>query len=363
MENHHQLPANEHLHEEHFHPLKQHRPDVILEELYAIVPVYNPHRYRSMWKHYKDTEEHLLRLGFHVVTMECSFGVRQPVLTKQREDKYKDKHTVIHVFTENEVWMKERLINLAVQQLPNPKYICWIDGDLQFVRKDIVGETLHKLQHYHVVQMFSVAHDLTPNFMTYQINYGYVHDVLNGIPDKTRAGNWEGGGYYTSFKPGDKLKAVHHHPGFAWAYTVEAWNALGGMLDTAILGSADRHMACALFGQYEKSVPAGVSKGYKESIRLWQERALEFVKKDVGYVEGQVNHLFHGSKSFRRYKDRWKIIVNRQFDPYKHLKPMFNGTWQLDENEIGLRDDLRAYFAQRNQDDISLQPNEKPIGL
>jgi hypothetical protein len=313
-----------------------------------------------MWKHYLDCESHLLDLGFHVVTIECSFGKREKVLSKQKNDR----HTVIHVYSENELWLKENLINLAVQRLPqDAKYICWIDGDLQFTRRDIVGETLHKLQHYHVVQMFSVAHDLTPNYMTYQINYGFVHDKLNGVPDSTKEGNWENDDYYAQTGAPGKLKTIHYHPGFAWAYTVEAWNALGGMIDTAILGSADRHMACALFGEYEKSVPSGVTPGYKEVIKLWQARALDFIKKDVGYVEGQVSHFFHGSKKFRRYKDRWKIIVNRAFDPLKDLKRMFNGTYQLEDNKIELRDDLRAYFSERNQDSIDLQPNEKPIGL
>lgn len=337
------------------------RGDTVNETLYVITPVFNPHRYRTRWKLYQQFESHIISLGAHLVTIECSFGARQEVLTEQRAEN----HTVIHVYTENELWLKENLINLAVQRLPkSAKYIAWVDGDIQFTRPDIVGETIQKLQHYHVVQMFSVAYDLTPKFEPYQINYGFAHDYLNGVADKVKGKNW--GDYYEqppTNNPCDKLKIVRWHPGFAWAYTVEAWNALGGLIDTAILGSADNHMARALIGQFEKSCPKTATPEYKDAIRIWQERALKYVKKDIGYVDGQINHFFHGSKKHRNYKGRWKILVENKFNPKTDLKRMFNGTWQLEDDRIQLRDDIRAYFSQRSEDSIDLQPNEKPVGL
>jgi hypothetical protein len=362
MENH-QNPLHKHLPEDHFHKLSHRRPDTVDEPLYVITPIFNPQRFRKRWSLYKEFEKSVLDAGAYLVTIECSFGARQEVLTEQRTDR----HLVINVYTENELWLKENLINLAVQRLPRTaKYIAWVDADIKFVRSDWVGETIHKLQHYHVVQMFSVAYDLTPGFVPYQINYGFVHDYINGVQDKAKNKKWaDDDTYYGNGGTGstDQVKTVRFHPGFAWAYTVEAWNALGGLIDFAILGSADMHMARALVGQFEKSCPANIHKEYKEAVRLWQERALEFVKKDIGYVDGKIDHFFHGSKKHRNYKGRWKILVDNQYNPKIDLKRFFNGTWQLEDHRINLRDDIRNYFRARNEDSVDLQPNEKPIGL
>jgi hypothetical protein len=351
-------PIKENLPEHFSHHNSFRRSDTVNETLYVICPVFNPHRYRTRWKLYQDFEQHVIQAGAHLVTIECSFGARQEVLAEQKAEN----HTVIHVYTDNELWLKENLINLAVQRLPKTaKYIAWVDGDIKFTRSDWVGETIQKLQHYHVVQMFSVCFELAPNFMPYQMSYGFVHDYLNGIPDKVKGDDWDC--YYEPPAKPKELKVNRYHPGYAWAYTIEAWNWLGGLIDTAILGSADNHMARALIGQFEKSCPANVTEQYKETIKVWQDRAMELVKKDIGYVEGQINHYFHGAKKHRKYKDRWKILVDNQYNPHLDLKRFFNGTWQLTDRNIQLRDDIRAYFAQRNEDSIDLDVNDKFIGM
>jgi hypothetical protein len=340
-----------HLPQDYHQPGSLHRYDYVDEKLYAILACFNPVGFRSRWKNHIDTVRHLLDLGFYVIDIECSLGQRQEVLSKSTSDK----HTVIHVYSENELWLKENLYNLAAQYVPKTaKYLCFIDDDIQFTRSDIVGETLRKLQHYHVVQMFSVAFDMTPNYIPYQINYGFMHDYINGVPPQPNVGDDEED-YYCPPCPDNGLKVINWHPGYCWGYTMEAFNALGGLIDWAILGSADRHMATALIGTVHKSCPKGISPEYKDLLEIWQQRALDYIKKDVGYIEGTINHFFHGAKANRRYKDRWKILVEHKYTPSLDLKRFYNGTFQLTDRSIGLRDDIRQYFAQRSEDSLSLE--------
>lgn len=324
------------------------RPDIVDEPLYVITPVFNPQRYRSRWKYYKQFEKHVLDAGAHLILIEATFGEREEVFTEE----VSPKHTVIHVQVSHlsEIWLKENLINIAISRLPKGwKYVAWIDADIQFVRPDWVGETLHQLQHYHIVQMFSVALDVDINYNTYCINYGFVYDIgLGYVPGKTHVGS---GGNNTPSKP---YPTSHLHTGFAWAARKEAIVSLGGLMEFCILGSADNHMSKALFGYVETSLNKGLSEEYKYLCREWEKKALHHIQKNVGYVSGTVNHFFHGAKRHRRYKDRWKILIENQYRPYTDIQKDWNGVLRLTGNKPELRDDCRNYFRQRNEDSIDL---------
>src|SRR5882672_4375394 len=89
------------------------RPDIITDLLYVITPIFNPVRYRSRWKNYKNFEKHILDSGAHLVTIEFAFGNRAHVFT----EAVHPNHTIIHVRTNNEIWIKENLINIAISRL------------------------------------------------------------------------------------------------------------------------------------------------------------------------------------------------------------------------------------------------------
>lgn len=346
-----ELGEKSHLDQLHKHRAQFHRSDIIKEPLYVISPIFNPQRFRSRWKNYSPFEKHVLDSGGKLVLIECSFGERAEVYV----ETLSENHTIIHVSTTQEIWLKENLINLAIQRLPKDwKYVAWVDADIQFTRPDWVGETIHQLQSYKVVQMFSIALDMTPDYHPYQINYGFIHDHINGIPDKIKGHKWDC--YYEVHEgPEAGVKKHRRHPGFAWAATKEAISQLGGLIDFAILGSADHHMARALVGEVEKSVHPRMSKEYRDLLKIWQERADRYIKRNVGYVQGTINHFYHGPKVNRKYVDRWKILVSNQYAPSTDIKREWNGTWQLSENKLELRDQIKAYFKQRNEDNISME--------
>jgi hypothetical protein len=201
--------------------------------------------------------------------------------------------------------------------------------------------------------MFETAFDLDPNgkvighpqesFLSKYVKSGYQ------LPK--RGGFWSG--YYDM---------EHGHPGFAWASTREALDnmssSMGGpLIDFAVLGAGDRHMALGLVGCMEQSFEH-LNKEYRHALKQWEVRAERWIKRDVGFVRGSIAHMWHGKKKDRGYTDRWKILRDNNFDPILDLTKDSQGLYRLetwDERQIRLRDQIRSYFRSRNEDSIDLE--------
>lgn len=318
------------------------RPDRLTKPLYVVCTVFNPARYRNRWRHYKDFELHVQQAGAHLLTVEVAFGQREFVLTTP------DHPLHLQLRTHSELWLKENALNLGIQRLPMDwEYVAWVDADVVFARPDWADETLHQLQHYDIVQMWSEAVDLSPTHQILQTHQSFVYSYQHDEPEI------DGDiGVYGKLRP--KTRHYTWHPGFAWAARREALDALGGLLDFAILGSADMHMAKAFLGRVDGSAHPGVSAPYRQGLHEWQARALRHIKGNIGYVDGLLMHAHHGPKTARRYRERWQILVDHQFNPVTDIKRDTQGLWQLDTDETarsqGLRDDIRRYFHERDED-------------
>jgi hypothetical protein len=61
------------------------------------------------------------------------------------------------------------------------------------------------------------------------------------------------------------------------------------------------------------------------------------------------------------YCDRWKILRDNDYDPSTDIVRDWQGVWQLAGNKPRLRDDIRAYFRTRNEDDPGLSGSERTL--
>lgn len=306
--------------------------------LYVVTCISNPRRFRSRYDLYRKFEKYVKDSGAILVTIEQCFGDREYEITDPCDTNH------IRIQTTSEVWHKENMLNLAIQRLPHDwKYVAWIDADIEFVRPDWVYETIHLLQHHDLIQMFSQAADLNPK-------YEFLSTIREGVIASWRKENCG------PLKKGDGRYGVgNRHPGYAWAARRDAFDKLGGLIDWAILGSADWHMAAALCGQVLASISPAMAKacpGYKALCEDWQDRATKYIRYNVGFMDGLVVHYWHGKKVDRRYTDRWKILVENKYDPRLDLKRDWQGLWQLTDHNHKLRDELRAYMSARNEDSI-----------
>lgn len=317
------------------------RPDKIDAPLYVIAPIFNPIRFRSRWSLYWRFKEFIERSrNVVLVTVEMAMGERDFVITDP------DNPYHLRLRTSSELWHKERMINLAFRRLPlDWRYAAWIDADVMFVRPDWANETLHQLQHAAVVQMFNEAIDLDYSYNPLMRHKGFVACHRQGVTT-TNSGY---GGYEGVVLP----SGVHAwHPGFAWAIRRDAYDLLGGLFDCAILGAGDNHMAKSFFGNASASMHANVSPGYRSVVEEWEKKAA-LLKRDIGFVEGTLVHYWHGPKVARKYWDRWRILVETKFDPTQDLEMDWQGLYRVCSDKIELRDRLRAYFRERNEDALS----------
>ncbi len=312
----------------HHHKIKHHAPS---PRLNVIAVVSNPVGFHSRYRLFKEFQAYMATQDINLVVVELAFAGRDFVCTEAGNPNH------VQVRGHSELWHKENLLNLGFQALPEDwKYAAWIDGDITFLNPHWVHDTLQALQHHKVVQMFHHAADLGPRgeLMQMHTSFGYLYN--SGAPMTPRKGY--------SFP----------HPGFAWALTREAFESVGRLVDWAVLGAGDHHMAWALIGKAQDALPGGLHPNYVNRLMTWQSRAEHFIKRDLGYVPGTITHHFHGKKKDRRYVERWQVLVKNNYDPDRDLKFNHWGVLELDGRNNGLRDGIRAYFRSRNEDSIDM---------
>lgn len=326
------------------------RPDRLQPRLEVITPIYNPRRWRSRWKLYEDFAKRVHNAGARLWTVEVAFGERDFAITSENHPQH------IRLRTRYELWLKERLINLGVgvvsRYVPDWSAVAWVDADMLFARSDWANETLHQLQHHAFVQMWSQYQDLTSRYeVTGAPCDSFAHRHVTGKPQPAIV-NGKSDGYGYPGGVGDP-KRYPGAPGLAWAATRAGWDAVGGLLDCCILGAGDWYMAHALVGRLDAiSMRSQFTPAYRRRMLDWAQRA-KAIKRNVGVVDGLALHYWHGPKAKRGYKTRDQVLVDARYDPDKHVMCDAQGLYQLRDDApcaIELRDWLRGYFSQRDED-------------
>lgn len=294
--------------------------------LHVIAVVSNPARFHRRYTLFNEFCERMSKeKQIELLTVELQQGER-PFATDSK----------IKLRTDDELWYKENLINIAVQHLPdNWKYVAWIDADIEFQNKNWVRETIEQLQTYKILQLFSHAIDLGVKQETLQVHISFCYQYVNGE-------KWQGHKYSA------------WHSGYAWAITREAYDDIGGLMEFPILGSSDMHMALAFIGLVDKYLNSQLHPNYKMLCKIFQNRCEKHIKRNIGFVHGTILHHFHGNKKDRKYQDRWKILIDNQFDPLSDIKKDSRNLWKLEDTKIKLRDDLMRYFRERNEDSVDM---------
>jgi hypothetical protein len=357
-------PAALHSHPHHADPEFDDRVlKTTMDQLWVVTAVSNPARYKTRYALYKKFKEHVTReLGLHLVTVEAAFGDRDFQLT---DDGLGDavlstvldngvKTIDVRVRNHSYVWLKENLWNIGARHLPREcAYVLFADADIQFLNRHIATELVHALQEYKVVQPFETAADLGPQgqIMDVHRSFGWCH--AKGWDWKPQP---DGVGGYCARRP---LHVPRHlgfgnawHPGFAIAFRREVLDRVSGLLEVGVLGAGDHHMCGALVGKAELTLPRKIHDNYKHMVLSWQRRAARAVNGSFGYVDGTIAHHFHGSKANRKYVSRWDILVKHAYDPISDAYHNAQGVLELEDDKPALRDDVKAYFKQRQEDGL-----------
>lgn len=300
-------------------------------DLHVVTVLFNPQRFRSRYTLWYGWEKHVADSGAIPWTVEIALRDRHHEVTDA------DNPHHIQLRTDHELWFKENGDNVALRHLPaNAEYIAFCDADFLFTRPDWAVETVHMLQHHEAVQMYA---DLT--YLTHD------HRPVNTMKS------------FAFLHCNQRLKQIPEHYGHkgavggAWAFRRSALDKLGGMLETCILGSGDWHMAFALAMRedYHPEMKFHQIPQYVKAIQDWRDRA-GALKGNIGYVQTLAMHHWHGHLKNRGYSTRWQILTRNTFDPFLDLRHDMQGLLALNPNKPQLAQEIRQYFAARNEDHL-----------
>jgi len=293
--------------------------------LYVILPYFNYCGFKSRRRLFIECVKRLQKTpGLRLVISEALGPAPLPCLA------INGAHFKFEI--KDHIWIKENLVNMVVPKLPADwLYVAWIDADLTFLNTEWTQETIKQLQTNEIVQLFHTAVNLGPRGEALKIDksFGYMHKDSGTKYMKTdKYGFW--------------------HPGYAWACSRWAWERMGGLIDWAILGSADRHMAMALIGEVKNSCPGNIHKNYKILLELFEKRCEKF---RLSYVPGTILHHWHGSLVNRKYRERWQILTDNKYDPNEDLETDARGLTHLSKKGKRLSKDISDYFLERKEDE------------
>jgi len=293
------------------------------EPLYVVLPYFNYCKFQRRRELFIEfvNEIHKTK-GIRIVISECVGPAPLPKLPVWSHLKFQ---------TDDHIWIKENLINLAMGQLPRGwRNVAWVDADIRFLNQNWVQETIEELQTADIVQLFRTAVNLGPNGEAIKTDKGFAYMAI---------------GSGTPWTPNDRYG--FWHPGYAWACTRDAWTRMGGLIDWAILGSGDRHMAMALAGRAVESAPGNVHPNYKTLLAEYQNTVKDM---KLSWVDGTILHFWHGSFENRKYKERWRILTENSFNPFTDVGLDDRGQMHLTKEGQRFEPLFIKYFSSREED-------------
>lgn len=308
--------------------------DPIEEKLNVIIVISNPCQYARRYILAKQFIERMKNEDYvELFIVELAYNNQKFIITNDKNKNHLQLRT-----NSAPLWHKENMINIGINKLfPNNwKSVAWIDADIEFENTDWALNTLKILNgSKDIIQLFSHAIDMDLN-----------EDAMNIFPSF-------GFQYCKSRKYTNNNPINFWHPGFAWACNRKTYDKMGGLFENSILGSGDHNMALSIIGNANKSLNKNVNEDYLNDLLNFQNKIKNI---RLGYIPGVIRHYYHGSKKNRKYQERWQILVNNNYSPFKHIKKDINGLLIPTENcPQKLLDDIYNYFLERNEDEGLIQ--------
>lgn len=295
-------------------------------------PQNNPYRILAFQKWY-----HSIKHLEHRI-VECTIGDSKPQLP---ESPY-----ITRVQTESLLWHKESLLNNLVRDLPDYyKYVFWVDADVIFTNLNWLTESVEQLQTCSILQPFEYCVHLERNKLRPDFAVERWRPTVN-IPAQRYKNLWKSfcANHVIDGISGDLNYDRHGHVGFAWGARREVLERCP-LYDKALIGGSDHILAHAAAGQIPHNC---ISKSFTENLDEVLEWSKQFYKAtcgEIGYVPGDLYHIWHGDIANRQYLQRIKDFTAET----KELR-------QKDKNGLyvkpGQNAYMKKYYRQREVSEI-----------
>ena len=300
----------------------------------------NPMRWTVRVKHATDAiTSWSSEPNIHIILVECAYGARPWELAELGDSS---KITFVGVRATTPAWSKECLLNIGIARVPRDgQWIATFDADIFFREPGWASEIIHTLQLYPVIQPWTHCLDLGPRNEYMQVHTSFASLYHAGYPVAP------GGKKFWKHDGGSHEYA---HSGFAWAWTRDALDRVGGLFDLGGMGSGDYHMALGLVGMAHYSLVKETSHAYRNTVMTWQNRAVSYIGKRIGAMPHTIEHRWHGPKASRSYVGRWDMFIKHAFDPIRDLKRNSHGVIEWAGNNPELEREWMNYMRTRNED-------------
>lgn len=343
------------------------------DDLWVITTYYNPARYRTRRQNYQQFAKRIIEAGMKLITVECAFG--------QERFEFDPSPEIIQVRGRHVMWLKERLINVAISKLPpQAEKIAWIDADILFSNPAWAVEVAASLDRYPLAQPCDSLHRLERAQTTYAGTGYFRRSFACQLQRRPESALIRG--------------VAHGFPGGAWAAR-RSLIERHGLYDAEILGGNDELFAHALGGGFGSPCVRGITGAERtERPRLvdrivdrlaripwphwlanryvarsvavrptpsagealfghylrWAEGLYQDVRGQVGCVPGMALHLWHGDPVNRRYVARTAMLERHHFDPSRDLRVNAHGVWEWSSDKAELHQAVARYFLSRRED-------------
>jgi hypothetical protein len=305
--------------------------------LWAITTFFNPAGYQNRRNNYRLFRE---RLQVPLLAVELSFD-------GQFELTAEDAEILIQKNDGDVMWQKERLLNIALENLPEEcRNVVWLDCDCVFQQLDWAGRVCRHLEKFPLVQPYSMVHHLPRGVSPEQwevkatglVRPSVAWMIGQGVAASECLGNPLAG------SPGIRA------PGHAWAARRELLEE-HKFYDACIIGGGDSALACAAYGVCE-ALPKlhSDNEAAFQHYRSWGESFFRSVRGEVSLVKGDLLHLWHGEMSDRRVRQRHRDLAAFQFDPATDIALTESGCWRWSSPKWSMHEYVSSYFHVRNED-------------
>mgnify|MGYP000046750234 CR=1 FL=1 len=138
--------------------------------------------------------------------------------------------------------------------------------------------------------------------------------------------------------------------GFAWPARRELLNA-HRFYDTCIIGAGDTAMVAAAYGSPERAVSRlAMTPRQTEHYLAWARGFGAAVAGDVGVLQSQIHHLWHGDVVHRRRRVRNQELASFGFDPFGDIAAAPQEPWRWASPKPAMHAHVASYFASRRED-------------
>jgi hypothetical protein len=319
---------------------KTHSKAVVVSCFYN--PQNSPYRLIAFQKWYRSIKH----LNHRIV--ECLIG-------PNAKPQLPDSPYITRVYADSLLWHKESLINKIISDLPKQfQYIFWVDADVLFTNQNWLVDGVKELQSNFIIQPFEYCVHLEKNKLVPDFDVEAARSSASE-PDKTNRKNkrlWRSfcANFVTTRLSSNIDYDVHGHVGFAWGARREILEQCP-LYDHALIGGADHIIAHAAAGHIPHSC---ITKSFSDNIDEvldWSKKFWDVVRGRIGYVQGDLYHIWHGDIKNRQYLQRIKDFTPKNKNIVQRDR---NGLYSDRTND----EYMRRYFANREVEGIDFHNSE-----